>query len=169
MNKGRLFSGLNFARRSNYIAGSNRSEPTVAWCWQQQSRHFSFRPGDHEIMFGTIPLSSRVARQLLRQARSWIEATQSQGQNQLGLSQLFLNSLRLTWIMCLLADTIALLRARASLLSQNRSANSCPGRCLWTLQSPKSRFLKVCKNAQFSRFSILNFVTPSEGTAGRVT
>lgn len=64
-------------------------------------------------MFGTIPLSSRVAQQLLRQARSWIEATQSYDKNQLGLSQLFLNSLRLTWIMCLLADTIALLRARA--------------------------------------------------------
>lgn len=63
-------------------------------------------------MFGTIPLSSRVAQQLLRQARSWIEATQSYDKNQLGLSQFFLNSLRLTWIMVLLADTVALLRAR---------------------------------------------------------
>jgi hypothetical protein len=66
-------------------------------------------------MFGTIPLSSRVARRLLRQARSWVEAAQSYDKNQLGLNQVFLNSLRLTWIMCLLADTIALLRARTLL------------------------------------------------------
>ena len=64
-------------------------------------------------MYGTIPLSSRVAQQLLRQARSWIEATQSYDKNQLGLSQMFLNSLRLSWIICLLADTVALLRAKA--------------------------------------------------------
>ncbi len=70
-------------------------------------------------MFGTIPLSSRVAQRLLRQARSWIEATQSYDKNQLGLSQLFLNSLRLTWILCLLADTIALLRARALLTTRS--------------------------------------------------
>lgn len=95
--------------------GVTDPNPLCTWCWQQSScsRHFSYRPSDHEIMFGTIPLSSRVAQQLLRQARSWIEATQSYDKNQLGLSQLFLNSLRLTWIMCLLADTIALLRARA--------------------------------------------------------
>jgi hypothetical protein len=95
--------------------GVTDPNPLCTWCWQQSScpRQFSFRPGEHEIMFGTIPHSSRVAQQLLRQARSWIEATQSYDKNQLGLSQLFLNSLRLTWIMCLLADTIALLRARA--------------------------------------------------------
>lgn len=95
--------------------GVTDANPLCAWCWQQSScpRQFSFQPSDHEIMFGTIPLSSRVAQQLLRQARSWIEATQSYDKNQLGLSQLFLNSLRLTWIMCLLADTVSLLRARA--------------------------------------------------------
>lgn len=95
--------------------GVTDPNPLCTWCWQQSScpRQFSFHPGDHEIMFGTIPHSSRVAQQLLRQARSWIEATQSYDKNQLGLSQLFLNSLRLTWIMCLLADTVALLRARA--------------------------------------------------------
>jgi hypothetical protein len=94
--------------------GVTDPNPLCTWCWQQSScpRQFSYRPSDHEIMFGTIPLSSRVAQQLLRQARSWIEATQSYDKNQLGLSQLFLNSLRLTWTMCLLADTIALLRAR---------------------------------------------------------
>ena len=90
-------------------------DPLCTWCWQRSScpQQFSFRPSDHEIVYGTIPLSSRVAQRLLRQARSWIEATQSYDQNQLGMNQMFLNSLRLTWTMCLLADTVALLRARA--------------------------------------------------------
>lgn len=92
--------------------------PLCTWCWQQSScpRQFSFRPSDHEILFGTIPLGSRVAQQLLRQARSWIEATQSYDKNQLGLGQLFLNSLRLTWTVCLLVDTVALLRAKALMM-----------------------------------------------------
>lgn len=91
--------------------------PLCTWCWQSSScpRQFSFQPADHEILYGTIPVSSRVAQQLLRQARSWIEATQSYDKNQLGLGQMFLNSLRLTWIMSLLADTVSLLRAHAFL------------------------------------------------------
>lgn len=99
--------------------GVTDPNPLCPWCWQQSScpRQFSFPPSAHEIMFGTIPLSSPVARQLLRQARSWIEAAQSYDKNQLGLNQLFLNSLRLTWILCLLADTIALLKAQALILS----------------------------------------------------
>jgi hypothetical protein len=40
---------------------------------------------------------------------------ESQWVNRLGLSQMFLNSLRLTWIFGLLADTVLLLRARALL------------------------------------------------------
>jgi hypothetical protein len=106
--------GLHEAEQLHWF-GVDDPEPLCTWCWQRSScpRQFSFRPSDHEIMYGTIPLSSPVAQQLLRQARSWIEPTQSYEKNQLGLSQLFLNSLRLTWIMCLLADTISLLRARA--------------------------------------------------------
>lgn len=90
-------------------------DPLCTWCWQKSScpREFAFQPRDHEILYGTIPISSAVGQQLLRQARSWIEATQSYEKNQLGLSQFFLNSLRLTWIVCLLADTVALLRIRA--------------------------------------------------------
>ena len=93
------------------------SNPLCVRCWQQSScpREFSHAPAEHEILYGTIPLSSRVAQRLLWQARSWIEATQSYEKNQLGLSQMFLNSLRLTWIMGLLADTVALLRAHALL------------------------------------------------------
>jgi hypothetical protein len=92
--------------------------PLCNWCWQRSAcpREFSFKPQDHEILFGTVPFGSRVGQQLPRQARSWIEATQSYEKNQLGLSQFFLNSLRLTWILCLLADTVALLRAKAMIL-----------------------------------------------------
>jgi hypothetical protein len=55
---------------------------------------------------GSVPLSSRVAQQLLKQARPWIEASQSYEKNQLGLNQMFFNSLRLTWVMGLLADAM---------------------------------------------------------------
>ena len=95
--------------------GVTDPEPLCAYCWQKSScpREFSFKPSEHEIFYGTIPVSSRVGQQLLRQARSWIEATQSYEKNQLGLSQIFFNSLRLTWVIGLLADTVALLRALA--------------------------------------------------------
>lgn len=91
--------------------------PLCTWCWRQSScpREFSFAPTDHEIVLGTIPLSSQVARRLLRQSRSWTEAVQSYEKNQLGLNSMFLNSLRLTWIICLLADAVILLRAHALL------------------------------------------------------
>ena len=58
-------------------------------------------------------LASRVARRLLEKVRPWIEPAQSYEKNQLGLSQLFLNNLRLTWTASLLADAVVLLRARA--------------------------------------------------------
>lgn len=97
--------------------GVTDSHPLCTWCWQRSScpQQFSFAPDKHEILYGTIPLSSSVGQRLLRQARSWIEATQSYEKNQLGLSQFFLNSLRLTWVVGLLADTVALLRATAIL------------------------------------------------------
>lgn len=88
-------------------------------CWEQSRcpRQFGYAPQEHEILLGSVPLSSRVAQRLLKQARPWIEASQSYEKNQLGLSQMFFNSLRLTWTIGLLADAISLLRARA-LLSQ---------------------------------------------------
>lgn len=86
-------------------------------CWEQGAcpREFAFSPDRHEILFGSIPLSSRVAQVLLKGARPWIESSQSYEKNQLGLSQIFLNSLRLTWVISLLADTVCLLRAHAFL------------------------------------------------------
>ena len=64
---------------------------------------------------GLLPLCTRAAQRILKQMRPWIEPTQSYEKNQLGLSQVFLNSLRLTWSMCLLADAISIMRARALL------------------------------------------------------
>jgi hypothetical protein len=109
--------GLNEAEQLHWF-GVTDSHPLCQWCWQRSvcPQEFSFSPREHEILLGTIPFGSRVGQKLLRQARSWIEATQSYEKNQLGLSQIFLNSLRLTWTVCLLADTVALLRAAALIL-----------------------------------------------------
>jgi hypothetical protein len=95
--------------------GVTDPDPLCSWCWQKSScpQQFAFAPSAHEILYGTIPVSSTVAKRLLRQARSWVEASQSYEKNQLGLSQIFFNSLRLAWVVCLLADTVALLRALA--------------------------------------------------------
>jgi len=97
--------------------GVQEEEPLCSCCWQRSActGEFSFAPQRHEILYGLIPLSSRVAQVLLSQARPWIEAAQSYEKNQLGLGQMFLNSLRLAWSLCLMADTVALLRARATL------------------------------------------------------
>lgn len=51
-----------------------------------------------------------------------VEPAQPFEKNQLGLNQMFLNSLRFTWVMCLLADAAVLLRIHA-LLRQPTSRN----------------------------------------------
>lgn len=97
-----------------------RSNPVLCpWCWEQSScpREFAFAPEENETVLGSVPVNSRVAQRLLRQVRKWIEAAQSYEKNQLGLSAMFLNSLRLAWTMGLLADTVCLLRAHALLKS----------------------------------------------------
>lgn len=90
-------------------------EPLCPQCWQQSHcpRQFAHSPKEHEIFYGAIPSSSRVAQRLLYQCRPWIEGSQSYDKNQLGLNDYFLNSLQLCWTTCLLTDTVALLRARA--------------------------------------------------------
>ena len=109
-------------RAQLHCFGVSHSQPLCTRCWQRSScpREFFFPPGRHEILYGLIPLSSRVAQVLLTRVRPWIEATQSYEKNQLGLGQIFLNSLRLTWIVCLLADAISLLRARALLANSSK-------------------------------------------------
>ena len=91
-------------------------------CWEQSNcpRQFAHAPDEHEILFGSIPLSSPVAQKLLLEVRAWAEGCQSYEKNQLGLKRMFFNSLRLTWMLGLLADAVALLRAHA-LLSQPSS------------------------------------------------
>lgn len=78
-------------------------------------RQFAHRPEEHETLLGRLPLVSRLAQQVLQQVRPWIEPAQSFEKHQLGLSGVFLNSLRFTWVMSLLADAAVLLRARALL------------------------------------------------------
>jgi hypothetical protein len=107
-----------------YDAGEDRHwfGPTppaelCAVCWQASTcpRQFAYAPASHETLLGLLPLNTRAARRLLQQVRPWIEPAQSYEKNQLGLGQMFFNSLRLTWCMALLADAVALLRARALL------------------------------------------------------
>jgi len=95
--------------------GVRDTEPLCQRCWQQSTcpKQFAHAPKEHEIFYGAIPSNSLVAQRLLYQCRPWIEPTQSFDKHQLGLSDFFLNSLRLCWIACLLTDTAALLRARA--------------------------------------------------------
>jgi hypothetical protein len=86
-------------------------------CWEAARcpRQFAYPPAQHETLLGRLPLASRLAQQVLQQVRPWIEPAQSFEKNQLGLGDMFFNSLRLTWTMALLADAAVLLRARALL------------------------------------------------------
>ncbi len=90
-----------------------------AHCWEQARcpREFAWPAATHEILFGQVPYDSWLARHLSVRVRPWVEPAQSFEKHQLGLSHFFLNSLQLTWIMCLLADMVVLLRAQALLSS----------------------------------------------------
>jgi len=109
--------GLHEQERLHWFGVAQEQQPLCMHCWEQSScpREFSFAPEDHEIALGTVPLNSAVGQTLLKRSRPWIEATQSYEKIQLGLSGMFLNSLRLAAIMSLLADTVSLLRAHALL------------------------------------------------------
>ena len=93
-------------------------------CWEASRcpRHFGYAAGEHETLFGLIPLASRVSGRLLRQVRPWIEPAQSFEKNQLGLGQMFFNSLRLTWQMSLWADSAVLMRTMAWLDAPQESS-----------------------------------------------
>src|ERR1035437_8765227 len=86
-------------------------------CWEAARcpRQFAYPPAPHETLLGRLPLASRLAQQVLQQMRPWIEPAQSFEKNQLGLGDVFVNSLLFTWTMALLADAAVLLRARALL------------------------------------------------------
>lgn len=109
--------GLHEQEQLHWFGVPTEEQTLCDQCWVRQScpREFSFHVQDHEIVLGTIPVNTPLAKKLLRQSRSWIEATQSYEKNQLGLGSMFINSLRLAWIVGLLADTVILLRAHAYL------------------------------------------------------
>jgi hypothetical protein len=88
-----------------------------ACCWEASTcpKEFGYPPDHHETLLGLLPLNTVVARRLLGQVRSWVEPCQAYEKNLLGLKRVFLNSLRLTWTMVLLADAAGLLRALALL------------------------------------------------------
>jgi hypothetical protein len=84
-------------------------------CWEAAScpRPFGYAAAQHETLFGLLPLASRPAQRLLQQVRPRIEPAQSFEKNQLGLGQMFFNSLRWVWQMSLWADSAVLLRTMA--------------------------------------------------------
>ena len=101
------------------------AEPELcAWCWEQTrcAREFAYASVNHEILLGLVPHGSWLSNHLLDKVRPWAEPAQAIEKHQLGLSSFFLNSLQLAWIMCLLADLVVLLRARA--LLQNPRADA---------------------------------------------
>jgi hypothetical protein len=97
--------------------GVSDPESLCPWCWEasQCARQFSYRPEEHETLLGLLPMNTQASQRLLQQVRPWIEPAQSYEKNQLGLSAVFLNSLRLAWTMSLLVDAAVLSRARALL------------------------------------------------------
>jgi hypothetical protein len=97
--------------------GAQAPQDLCAWCWHQAHcpREFAFPAERHEILLGQVPAASWLATHLITQVRPWVEPAQAYEKHPLGLRRFFLNSLQLTWIMCLLADTVVLLRAHALL------------------------------------------------------
>ena len=104
-------------REARHRFGPTETRSLCAICWEQSQclQRFEYSAADHETLLGLLPLCTRSAQHLLKQMRPWIEPTQSYEKNQLGLGQVFLNSLRLTWTWCLLADAVSIMRARALL------------------------------------------------------
>jgi hypothetical protein len=94
-------------------------------CWEarQCPREFAYRAELHETLLGLLPLNTRAAARLLGQVRCWIEPTQAYDKNLLGLKRMFLNSLRLSWTLSLLADAVVLLRALALMSSPNNNSD----------------------------------------------
>src|ERR1044071_4856989 len=104
-------------RAGEHWFGVGKEAELCRCCWEAARcpRQFAYPSAQHETLLGRLPLASRSAQQVLQQVRPWIEPAQSFEKNQLGLSDMFVNSLRFTWVMALLADAVVLLRARALL------------------------------------------------------
>jgi len=116
--QGQPLRWLGYDPRDDYHwFGVDESTNLCSICWEASGcpRQFPYPPANHETLLGLLPLNTITAQRLLRKVRPWIEPAQSYEKNQLGLNQMFFNSLRLTWCMSLLADSIVLLRAHALL------------------------------------------------------
>lgn len=116
--QGQRLQWLGFDETSQEQWFGVRTSPSLcSICWQNQRcpREFAYPAAHHEILLGRVPQASFLARHLLDKVRPWIEPAQAYEKNQLGLSAFFLNSLHLAWVMFLLADAVALLRAQALL------------------------------------------------------
>jgi len=94
-------------------------------CWENSScsYEFTYAAASQETLLGRLPLNTRAAQTLIQRVRPWIEAAQSYEKNQLGLNDMFLNSLHFTWCMGLLSDSVSLLRAHA--LLRHEAASNC--------------------------------------------
>ena len=103
--------------------GVPAGESLCRHCWEASAccKEFGYAPELSETLLGLLPLNTIVARRLIYQLRSWVEPCQSFEKNILGLNQVFLNSLRLTWTMSLIADAVGLLRALALMNSPQKN------------------------------------------------
>jgi hypothetical protein len=116
--QGQLLHWLGFDEASQeQWFGVQASQSLCSSCWEGHHcpREFAYPAAAHEILLGRVPQASWLAQHLRDKVRPWIEPAQSYEKNQLGLSAFFLNSLHLSWVMFLLADAVALLRAQAFL------------------------------------------------------
>ena len=111
------FEFLDSTREDQHWFGAAPPAELCRCCWHASAcpRQFAYAPAAHDTLLGLLPLNTVAAQRLLQQVRAWIEPAQSYEKNQLGLGQMFLNSLRLTWCLALLADAVVLLRAHALL------------------------------------------------------
>jgi hypothetical protein len=132
-------------------------------CWQAAHcpGHFGYAADAHETLLGLLPLASRVAQRLLRQARPWIEPAQSFEKNQLGLGQMFFNSLRLTW-QCCYARWLGWICPRKHTCSQDFTL------ARWNWAWPSKRWADENKrdSPAISHFSKTTFGTPSYEGSG---
>ena len=116
--------GYDPAAARHWFGVASGEPPLCSSCWEASTcpREFCYPPDHHETLLGLLPLNTMVARRLLGQVRSWIEPCHAYEKNLLGLKRMFLNSLRLTWTLCLLADAAGLLRALACLSAPKESS-----------------------------------------------
>jgi hypothetical protein len=111
------------AEDSLHWFGVPTGESLCRYCWEASTcrKEFGYPPELSETLLGLLPLNTLAARRLICQMRSWVEPCQSFEKNILGLNRMFLNSLRLTWTMSLIADAIGLLRALALMNSPQKN------------------------------------------------